>query len=242
MRGVKIWVSAMVIGVLAVGCGGGSEEATETKAAVRGSEDAEVVIDMGEIFRGHLVYGRERQSFKACGTNRTSWVVDLTGGELESVYERLAINPHDPIFVEVRGQIGPAPSEGFGADYDYQLTVLQLRRASLEGPGCDEDLRTTEFRARGNEPFWDIDISKRGIVFSDFGRSQKLVFPYVEASVSSGRWHYVSTTQGAESHRIEIAINEQSCADNMSGAYFSFVAKVKLDGRTYSGCATEGWQ
>ena len=43
-------------------------------------------------------------------------------------------------------------------------------------------------------------------------------------------------------HHIEITIDEQACTDTMSGAYFSFVVQVELDGRTYIGCAMEGWR
>jgi putative lipoprotein len=196
----------------------------------------------GEIFRGYLVIEPERRSFKACGTNEQSWIVDLTGRELVDVYESLAINQGDPVFVEVFGVMEPPPSEGFGADYANQIKVLELRRAALEGPGCNEDLRSVEFRARGNEPFWSAEISQSGIVFSDFGRSQKLIFPYVRPTTSPGRWTYTSSIAGTERHRIEILVEENSCTDTMSGAYFTFVVDMVVDGRTYTGCAMKGWQ
>jgi len=193
-----------------------------------------------DVFRGYLVIEPERRLFQACGTTERSWIVDLTGQDLTDVYAALAINPGDPIFVEFQGLLEPPPDEGFGADYANQIKVLELRRAALEGPGCDEDLRAIEFRARGNEPFWGVDILRSGITFSDFGRSLKLVFPYAKPESSDGRWRYVSVIRGDEQHRIVIDIERERCNDTMSGAYFSLLAEVEMDGRTYLGCALEG--
>lgn len=254
MRDDMRLVALLVILSLAVGCtgkkndGGEAADSLGQAADDMASDDRSTRVsrptlaDSSEIFRGYLVYGPERRSFKACGENRASWVVDLTRGVLWNVYEQLTVNSLDPVFVEVRGEMGPPPGEGFGADYDHQLTVLQLRRAALEGPGCNEDLKATEFRALGNEPFWSVNISERGIVFSDFGRSQELVFPYSPPQVSADRRLYAASVAQGGRHRIEITIDEQPCTDTMSGAYFSYVVQAKVDGRTYVGCAMEGWR
>lgn len=193
-----------------------------------------------EIFRGYLVILPEGPSFTACASNEKSWIVDLTSGELSAVYTRQALNRGDPVFVEFRGVLGPPPAVGFGARYANQFTVMQLRRAALEGPGCNEDLRAVEFRARGNEPFWGVDIATAGITFSDFGRSLKLSFPYVGPDVSPGRWRYTATTLDDGEHRITIDIEQDVCNDSMSGAYFTFAAEVDVDGRPYVGCAMQG--
>jgi uncharacterized membrane protein len=189
-------------------------------------------------FRGHLVLGHEVRSFKPCGSDQESWVLDRTGGDLWAVYRKLTNQPYQPIYVEVRGLTGPAPRDGFGAEYDNQLTIMELRRAGVETRGCEEDFGAFEFRASGNEPFWNVVISKDAVVFSELGKP-RLAFPYVEPRVSAGRWWYSSKNDGRS---IEIIIDEIRCIDSMSGEHFSFAAKVVLDGRTYTGCAREGWR
>ncbi len=222
-----------------------ADESGDSTAAVTGDTTVAQVPPApaesdDEIFRGYLVFLPEGPSFMACGSNEKSWIVDLTSGELFAVYTRQAINPGDPVFVEFRAVLGPPPQVGFGARYANQLTVMQLRRAALEGPGCDEDLRTLEFRARGNDPFWGVDIATTGITFSDFGRSLKLSFPYVGPDVSPGKWRYTATTLDDGEHRITIDIEQDVCNDSMSGAYFTFTAEVDVDGRPYVGCAMQG--
>ena len=123
-----------------------------------------------DYFRGHLILGHEVRSFTPCEKEVEYWVLDQTGGELKDIYQKLTHKAYQPIYVEVRGVVEPPPSDGFGADYDRQLTVAELRRAGLETRGCAENLRDIIFRASGNEPFWNVEISESGIFFSELGK------------------------------------------------------------------------
>jgi uncharacterized membrane protein len=93
-----------------------------------------------------------------------------------------------------------------------------------------------EFKALGNEPFWNVEISASGIVFELMGESA-LDFPYYPAVRSDARRVYSSRTAH---HSIEITIERASCADNMSGARFDYAATVRIDGAEYRGCAKAG--
>ena len=123
-----------------------------------------------DSFRGHLVLGHEVRSFTPCEKKVEYWVYDQTGGDLWKVYKELTHQPYQPIYVEVLGRLAPPPSDGFGADYDRQVTVKELRRAGLETRGCAEDLKGIVFRASGNEPFWNVQISESNIIFSVMGK------------------------------------------------------------------------
>lgn len=197
--------------------------------------------DHSLIFRGHLVLGHEVRSFKPCGKDIEYWVLDRTGGELWKVYRKLTRKPYEAMYAEVRGQLEASPSHGFGADYDPQLTVTELRRAGVETHGCGEDLAGIEFRASGNEPFWNVQISESGIIFSQLGKP-KLMFPYAPSSASGGWQAYSSRIDEPVQHGIEIALREKRCIDSMSGEHFSFAAQVSIDSHMYAGCAREGWR
>ena len=193
-----------------------------------------------DSFRGHLVLGHEVRSFTPCENKVEYWVLDQTGGDIWKVYQNLTHQPYQPIYVEVLGHLGPPPSDGFGADYDRQVTVRELRRAGLETRGCAEDLKDILFRASGNEPFWNVQISENNIVFSEMGKPH-LTFPYAHPEVSDDRWVFVSKIKKPTQHDIQISITEKRCADTMSGEHFSFTAQVSFDGLKYVGCAREGW-
>ena len=191
------------------------------------------------FFRGHLVLGHEVRAFKPCGKEVEYWVVDLTGGEIWKAYQTLTRQPYQRIYVEVRGHLGPAPSEGFGADYEQQLLLFELRRAGIETRGCAEDLTGMAFLASGNEPFWNVEISENEIAFSQLGQP-RIAFPYAPPHLSGTSRIYRSSTKGHPPHHMEITLHEKRCIDSMSGEHFSFAAQVNLDGRKYMGCAKEG--
>jgi uncharacterized membrane protein/heat shock protein HslJ len=192
-----------------------------------------------DYFRGHLVLGHEVRSFTPCERKVKYWVLDQTGGDLWKVYKELTHKPYQPIYVEVLGHEGAPPSDGFGADYDRQVTVRELRRAGLETRGCAEDLKNMIFRASGNEPFWDVQILEGSIVLSELG-NRKLTFPSVHTEVSNDRWVFASKTQAPDQHDIRISITKKRCSDTMSGELFSFSSQVNLDDSKYVGCAREG--
>jgi len=224
----------LAVALLALACGGPSRE--EPPAPLAAAPPAAGP----QVYRGQFVWGHEARSFTPCGEERDWWVVDATpDGELRQVYEELASQPYQAIFAEVAGETGPAPTEGFGADYDGQLTVRELRRAVLEGPGCGEDISAFAFRALGNEPFWGAVIRDSTIVFTQPGDPPRLEFPAVAPEVEADgmSWSSATETPAAE---IRIELRKARCVDSMSGARFPYRATVVLDGRELTGCGYAG--
>jgi len=249
MRKSKILLAIALAFLLGCGNGGESDEsssgahALDTIAAPVDTiaESAKTPDPTNERFLGYVTIEADRPTFTACGTNERTWILDLTGQELTDVYKSLMINPGEPIFMEFIGLREPAPEVGFGAEYTSQIKVLELLRAALEGPGCDENLSAVLFRARGNEPFWRVDVTRHAILFSDFGRSLKIRLPYTQATETETGWRIRSSTARPDAHDITIDLDRDSCNDSMSGAYFHLTAEVELDGYTYLGCAVQGW-
>jgi len=185
-----------------------------------------------ETFTGHLVWGHEARSFTGCGTTRETWVVDRTEGDLVEVYGALAVEAYQPVFVEIRGRREPAPSEGFGAEYDEQVVVTQLRRAEREGWGCRLDLAGLELVALGNEPSWKLEVRESGIVLTRPGHPEAR-----HAYVAPRR---EGTTTTYEVGDLVLVLNEQRCVDTMAGSRFSYGAQLRVGDRTLEGCALTG--
>ena len=189
--------------------------------------------ERGERFRGHLILGHEVHSFTACGSDRERWVLDRTGGELRDAYRALTTEPYQKLYVELRGTAAPTLSEGFGADYDGALEVLDLRFAAAETRGCAEDLAGLDFVAYGNEPFWRLEIAPHALRLRQLG-SPEVRFPRDPGATRT--W----ASRGKDGASIEVWLDEQRCVDSMSGAHFAFRARVRLGQETWLGCAREG--
>jgi uncharacterized membrane protein/heat shock protein HslJ len=202
--------------------------------------DAASEVEDAARWRGHLILGDEVRSFTPCGSADELWVVDGTGSELADVYDSLAAEPYEKLFIELRGRREAAPEEGFGSEYAGSLVALELRRAARETRGCAEDLAGVELRARGTEPFWSVEIRANAIRFSQLGEPEPRVFPYASPARFGASRVYVSQAERPGDERIEIDLVERPCVDPMSGERFPFAARVRIGDRTLSGCALEG--
>lgn len=176
---------------------------------------------------------------KPCGEERELWVVPVP--ELTTAYEALSFEPYATVFAEVEGSIGPAPETGFGADYDGQLVVSALRRASpaLEGVGCAEDVTGFAFRAIGMEPFWNLRVEPAGIVFGT-PEVPEARFAPTEAALEGDSLIYESSSVDQPLRRLRATFTPVSCRDPMVGAFYTWTATVALDGELQRGCAWQG--
>jgi len=185
---------------------------------------------------GHVRVGHEVRSFRACSSEQDAWLVDRTGGDLADIVKQLAPGQYAPLFVEVDGAIGPPPDTGFGADYDSSLTVFELRRAEREGFGCSEDRAGFAFRARGNEPSWQLVISGSTLSFSTMAGGA-VDAAYQFAVLADGT---IRASGNSDEASIEADITELRCVDTMSDSIFDYTARVRVDSTEYRGCATRG--
>ena len=196
----------------------------------------------GPIIRGHLTIGAgvEARSFRLCGAEEGIWVEDRTDGDLWGLYRRLASYANRPVYMEVTGELTDAPGGGFGSHFQQQILITNVRNASVESAGCYAEPAQFAFRASGNEPFWNIEISKRGLSFSELGQDGKLLFPYSTPTFFGEQIIYRSQIRGQNPRTVVVRLVEQPCSDSMADAAFSFTAKVRIDDRDLIGCALEG--
>ena len=199
-----------------------------------------VEVPAGSTGRGTLVLGADQKIFKACGADREYWVNDATGGDLTQVYEKLAGGTGKPLFVDVRGVLEQPPKTGAGSTFPRVLRVVELRRADAAGPGCRENLRYFELRAWGDDPFWRVDVSRNGIIWSSYGAPSSVAFPYGPPRRDGDTIRYAVVREGAERHELELLMKPGRCTDSRTGAVTWLSVDARLNGRALRGCAYEG--
>lgn len=225
-----------VVAALLAGASAGAAAQGVAAAAAKPADD----VPAGSTGRGTLVLAPDRSLFKPCGSDREFWVKDATGGDLARVYEKLAGGPDKPLFVDVRGVLEQPPKSGPGSAQSRVLRVVELRRADPAGAGCRENLRFFELRAWGDDPFWRVDVSRNGIIWSSYGAPTSLAFPYAPPRRDGGALRYAAVRTGAERHELELVMTPARCADPRTGALTWLAVEARLDGRTLRGCAYEG--
>jgi heat shock protein HslJ len=125
------------------------------------------------------------------------------------------------------------------ATWTVRSGVLELRTADdamvlLASAGAP-----TTFRARGNEPFWALEIGPAGLTYSAPGE-EPVVFPYAPARELGGKLSWKTTLGGSKPRTLDAVLEKRPCQDTMSGERFPWTAEVHLDGRLLRGCAHDG--
>lgn len=88
----------------------------------------------------------------------------------------------------------------------------------------------------GNEPFWQLQISEKEnlIDFYDPMEQKTIHFNYAKSQVKNGAVNYFTKN---DTNTIEIKIKKEKCSDGMSEKKYNFSVLVKLNKKTYNGCA-----
>ena len=232
---MRIGPAAALLLLLAGGCSGsGTEERIpEDKGTLS------TVHPQRASYRGLYVVagGPDSGIIRLCAGGELL-VHDRTGGELRRAHEALGAGPEGPVFVEVRAESIP---DGDGTEGSPRLAVLELVRASPvgESAGCAEPPAHYRFRASGNEPFWSVTVGRDSVIFEQPEDPRRIAAPVTRREGASRRIFHAETS-GPAAHVIRVTLTPGRCADSMSGALYSFLAEVVVDGRSLSGCARAG--
>ena len=97
-----------------------------------------------------------------------------------------------------------------------------------------ETLNTAAFTARGNEPFWRIDVSGNTAKYQT-PENQKGRNIAVNRIVYASGVEYIGVLDGAP---FSLNISGKDCVDDMSGEKFPMSAALRIGSRHHNGCAS----
>ncbi|KPK79205.1 MAG: hypothetical protein AMS25_13520 [Gemmatimonas sp. SM23_52] len=188
-----------------------------------------------EIFRGFAVHGHEVRSFRPCGSEDALWAIDPKG-KLWEMHDELVPHrePYEEVFAVVAGRMGAPPTEGFGADYPGRLEIDEVLYVAWEGFGCDTDWSGFDYRAYGNEPFWNVEVSAGVLRLNRLGSESRTWTDVQKHTIENG------VRFEGDGPPIELTLVREPCRDSMSGAYFGMSARLVLGAEELRGCALPG--
>lgn len=85
------------------------------------------------------------------------------------------------------------------------------------------------YRAQGTEPFWDLTIDPRQMVFTNRGTGESVAQPTPKVIIGFAGEIYNSA-------RLHVNIVHAQCSDGMSDRSYPDKVQVDVDGKRYSGC------
>ena len=85
------------------------------------------------------------------------------------------------------------------------------------------------YRALGTEPFWDLTINERQMVFTNRGTNAQVAQPTPRVIIGIAGEIY-------QTPRLGVNIVHRQCNDGMSDRVYPDTVQVTVDGRQYNGC------
>jgi len=206
-----------------------------------GMGDAAVVLvsdpgGSGTFFDLAVLVDREGQPFN---------IASIALGDRVKLQSLSIENGRVDVRMVMHGQNDPmcCPTLRVVASYELRGAALaEISRTAVNDALPEgSDLQVTgEFKALGNEPYWNVEIGELGIVFARMGEDV-LVFPYAAPKRTAGTYVYSAVIDEPDPRSIEITIERMRCVDSMSGAQFDYSAAVTLDEQILlRGCAKAG--
>lgn len=210
---------------------------TTAPAGTPAATDAESSL---AIKRGTVSLTTDTRVLRLCGEREDLWLAQQDDQTLDETYAKLAGEPGAPLFVEVRGERIPTPpGTAIPASFKQAFVLEELLYAGVasEGGGCAATVPAYRVLARGNEPFWSVEINSDQLLLREAGVPAATRLSVQETQDAEGSVTY----RGAGDNKtLEITVTNSPCNDSMSGEYFAYAADLKLDGRTLRGCARVG--
>ncbi len=175
--------------------------------------------------QGSISQKEDQWHLQPCDSSQ-SYTLKLSSAASSS-FENLSKDTGGSLFADLTGQITAANI----------LTVNQLYRLQTEGHGCtDPDFSRLQLRASGNEPFWSILQTPKGLILNQAGEPA-LALPYIEEQLPDGSFQ-ISTQ--ADQQNLQLWVTPQQCIDSMSGTVYHLSARLQLNQQTFQGCAAFG--
>jgi uncharacterized membrane protein len=223
----------------------GVDESTASSASGAGTPAATTSEPPAEsglaIKRGVVMAAADRSTFRPCESQAELWLLDQTDGLLTRTFAAESTAPL-MLYVEAYGERAAPDAEGVpeaARAYPGAFVLEEVLYAALQDAvkGCSAPPGAYVVAARGTEPFWAVEVNEDRIVWRQPEEPKEIAFGAPQTEDAEGAVRYVASGAG---HEVEVLIDAQPCRDAMSGEFFAYSAKAKLDARELSGCARVG--
>ena len=197
-------------------------------------EDFSRILDGN--FRGLFSLGDDKAYFKTCDTNKEFSV--HAKAALRNIYEQITPTKSTPVYIEFTGEIV------FPSDKDNKSDALMridrvhhmaLAKASLQ---CAKPINTFRFKAKGEEPYWRLNINGQKLFFATKARNQ--VYQMKGANFQTTQINKVKSIN-KQGQRLNLTIQPDHCYNLKNKEYWGYTAQIDSVWGDLHGCGELGW-
>jgi len=209
---------------------------TAPSAATRAAAVPAPPADSSLAIKRGVITGGEHPLFHACDDPTELWLVDESDGSLTQLFT----DGVKSVYAEVYGERTPVPpglAEASAYQGAFVLEQLLYAGNSAEIKGCEVPAVDYAVAARGSEPSWAVQVTDTQMIWKQPEAPKEITLDGLQSQDAEGTVSYAAAGNG---HTVELLIDAQPCRDSMSGEFFGFAARAKLDGKEFKGCARVG--
>ena len=208
-------------------------EAKAPQAEVKHQDFAKI---LESNFRGQFSYGNGKGYFKACDNNQEFEVQSSL--ILRNIYEQIGAKPLTPVYIEFAGEIN------FPNNTDITSTAIMRidrvhhmaqEKASLQ---CAKSVNTFFFKAKGNDPYWRININDNKLFFATKISNQS--YALEDANFQTTQMNVLHSINKKD-QRLSLEIKPGHCYMQKNKEYWGYTTKAKTIYGDFIGCGEPGW-
>jgi uncharacterized membrane protein len=213
--------------------------AQQQSAAAAPAQPAPPAESSLAIKRGIMTLAEERSTFRPCEAKAEWWVLDQSPSLVTQTLMEDAETSPLSLYVEAYGERAPASDDPSAKGFEGVFVLEDILYAGVPGDerGCAAPDATYIVAARGNEPFWFVEVSEQRMIWRQPDDPKEIVFGPAQTQDAEGAVRYSGSSS---EHQLELMVHAQVCRDSMSGEFFAYTSKAILDGKEFSGCARVG--
>jgi uncharacterized membrane protein len=98
---------------------------------------------------------------------------------------------------------------------------------------------TVTYVARGNEPFWALEVTPSEVVFREPENIDGVRGAYASPTRAGARLIFRTTLRDSAATPVELTLDERPCQDSMSGFAFAYTATARIGERMLQGCGEQ---
>jgi uncharacterized membrane protein len=229
---MKTLIPIIILNVLLVSCKPQTGNPLKTNSSIVKLEND--TLHLIREFEGLLISSGRKKQFISCDHPEIIHLIEYND-QIDTIIKSLLPNAYDgeSIFIKMNAEIRPSAEK----DYADLLVIKEFLKA--EQKTIVNTCIPFDFWCKGNEPFWQLQISSEENIIDFYNPMQQLTthFKYTKPVIKNGIIIY-SSKDKKSGNEIMIRIKNGKCSDGMNEKSYNYNAEVILNGQKYNGCAS----
>lgn len=186
-------------------------------------------------FRGQLSYQGNKINFESCADQQQYQIITKTA--LQDIYNKITNNTDMPVYIEFAGEINFPEKNTATSSVIVRLDRINhmaLAKASLQ---CAKTLNTFRFKAKGDTPYWRINMHDNKFFFATKVSNQSYTLDNANIELTQINQLKSSNQEG---QKLTLKIQPGHCYMQGNKEYWGYITEAKTIYGNFTGCGEPG--